>query len=381
MLFYQFVFKNQKKKLKMSSDYSKILEKFSDLLSNDDKKDTTFIFGNSKDEVKAHKALLVSVSSVFEQMFDGDCHNDDEVIITGIKPDVFQKLINVIYMKPVEYTDVYEAVEVYKVAEMYNSVYVKSVIVKYLEEKCTLENCIFLYDKALLFNMATIIDKCRSFIKRFPNAIPIATLGIREEILEDTFVDFITRSRLPSTDLYQLMEYLVEIGKLRTFKKALCKINFLTISISIIVTAKLLSNTEKLAIISNIDAIKGKHAPSIPMPDNFSSDKYEGLYYKIDTTYFWIAILLLSPADYFEIPYKRVLTLGKEFSSAHIENIKEAFKCVIDGKTINKKGFDIASSILTQNNWYKISYSEDEIMEVWYNSSQYRVFSYSFKTT
>lgn len=360
--------------------YPKILEKFIKFLSNFDKKDIVFEFNGSDVKISAHKMILESISPVFAQMFSGVFLEKNRAVIHDIHPEVFQKLIDGIYMQPIHLEDVGQAFELYNAAEMYDVEDLKEIAQKFIESNVTLKDCLYLYDKARFFSMTSVIEKCREFIKKFPNVIPLTCLSLRDEIQEDTLVDFIAISRLPQIDLYQLLEYLVEVGRLKTHQKALSMIKFLRIPVTIITTAKLLTDIEKQAIIANRS--NKKRTAKIPMPKYLSSSKTNDgeLYYKIDTKYFWMMLLLKAPSpEYFDLQLNRVISLTEEFSSTELETIKEAFQRKVARKSLRKKDVKLLESVLPQNYWYQIRYEANNKMEIWYYYSGNEVFSYEFE--
>lgn len=91
--------------------YPQIYDKYLQLYLNDDEKNITFNFEDSNTEIKAHKLILKTVSPVFEAMFSGSFAEKETALIQGIKPEIFQKLIDVIYMQPVKATSLEEAVQ------------------------------------------------------------------------------------------------------------------------------------------------------------------------------------------------------------------------------------------------------------------------------
>lgn len=122
-----------------------------------------------------------------------------------------------------------------------------------------------------------------------------------------------------------MLEFFVRSGKLKSYKKALSKIRFLTMSVDEIILASLLTKTEKYALISNIEANKKGSEPILSMPEHLSSNRemrQEKPAISICYKYFWIIVLVRSPMEHHAVIFKR-MSATELFSSEHIEDIKE----------------------------------------------------------
>uniref|UniRef100_A0A336KRB6 CSON009758 protein n=1 Tax=Culicoides sonorensis TaxID=179676 RepID=A0A336KRB6_CULSO len=334
--------------------YPKTLQKYLELSSYDEKKDITFIFDYSKIEIKAHKLILEIVSPVFRTMFNGSFAEKDTATIHDIEPEIFQKLLDVIYLKPIEIESIVEGVALCNAAEMYHIEDLKNMCESYLVEKCSIYNCFYLYEKVKLFKLKAVVEKCLGLFNTKLENIEFVNVMLREmtKIDEDALVEFLTVNESPDSILYQIVEYFVEIGHLTTNKKALGCIRFLTMSVQEILLAKLLSEQEKLALIAQIEGLHEKTKPILAMPNNFSTNSHERHYGDKNSfgyRYFWLQILIKFPVDYFEHGLKRVSIIKDLFNEIQINAIKKVLKQKLNGKSVETNDFRLFQALLKES--------------------------------
>lgn len=324
----------------------------------DDEKDIKFVFEESDTEIRAHKLVLKTVSPVLAGMFNGSFSEKDTALIRGIKPQIFQKLIDVIYMQPVRVSSLDEAVDICNVAEMYDVEDLKDIASDFLLENNSYKNRFYMYEKAIQFNLPSVADKCREFLRDcFENCLSVSGLLLHEyDIDEDIFLEFLTINEYPDSALYTVLEFFVISGKLKTYKKALKEIRFLTMSFDEIILASLLTDTEKLAIIYNMVVNKKESEPILPMPEHLSSNATlrrekppNSDYYK----YFWIKVLLISPVGHFADHFKRMSTLDL-FSTEDLEHLKKEFESHLSGKSFGINDLQPVDSYVSKSGLKKI---------------------------
>lgn len=344
--------------------YRKTFDKYLKLYCNDAKKDIKFIFEDSKTEIKAHKLILETVSPVFETMFNGSFAEKDTATIHDIDPEIFQKLIDVIYMQPVMVFSLEEAVDLCNVAEMYDVEDLKDIASDFMLENCSYKNCFHLLAKAKLFNLNEVAEKCRNILREnFTEDTKHLEILIQDmDLDEDTFIEFLAINESPDSALYQMLEFFVTTGKLKSYQKALGQIRFLTMSIEEVVLVRLVSEADKLAIISNIEANKKQTEPILPMPEHLSSSTTvrqeipsNSFFYK----YFWIMMLLKCPVEHFENQFKRVSTIKNLFTTDQIKIMKEVLQSKLNGKDLEINDYYIVKQILTNSGmlkWFDLIY-------------------------
>lgn len=343
-------------------NYPKTYLKYLKLYSNDVKKDIKFIFDDSNTEIRAHKLILETVSPVFETMFNGSFAEKDTAIIRHIEPQIFQKLIDVIYMQKVAVSSLEEAVELCNAAEMYDIEDLKDIASDFICENCSFTNCFYLLEKAFLFNLTNVTEKCRELMRvNFVDDLKFLELPIPEcEINENVFIEFLTVNESPDSALYQLLEYFVTSGKFKSYQRALGKIRFLTMSIEEIVLVQFLTESEKLAIISNIEANNKGTDPIVPMPEHLSTDnniRQEITLNSFSYKYFWITRLIRCPVTLFVNQFKRVSAIPNLFTIDQIEHLKKVFENKLNGEDLKGSDFQVVKKCLSQSNilrWYDI---------------------------
>lgn len=258
--------------------YKNIIQSFSNLISDETRKDVTFTFTGSDVTIKAHKCILETVSPVFKSMLSGNFTETDEVKIDDIRPEVFQLLINGIYLQKINpkpqspqtfLNEVYA--ELYYAAEKYDIEDIREISKKFLINDCSSANVHWMLTKAKLFNIIDLETKCMAIFK--DNTYKVLSIHIQlildDEILSN-FFDLHNLEIAQEYDLYVALEVMVDIHSLQNYSKCLRKIRFLTMDTKDIILCKLLTSDEKVAIISNIEARKSKEQPEVPMPSHLS---------------------------------------------------------------------------------------------------------------
>lgn len=196
-----------------------------------------------------------------------------------------------------------------------------------MNNDCLNKNCLYILEIAILYNLTETEEKCKkAFFVSFENTLFGSHLLEHNHIIDEViFVEFLTVNMFLDSALYQMLEFFVRSGKLKSYKKAISKIRFLTMSVDEIILASLLTKTEKYALISNIEANRKGSEPILSMPEHLSSNRemrQEKPAISICYKYFWIIVLVRSPIEHYAIIFKRMLAT-ELFSRKHIEDIKE----------------------------------------------------------
>lgn len=293
----------------------------------------------------------------------------DTAIIRDIKPEIFQKLIDIIYMQPIQILSVEEAVELCNVAEMYNIEDLKNISGNFMIENCTYDNCFYLHEQASMFCLINVISKCQDLFRKnvSENMKLLDVLTIKlDDINEDTFVEFLAYNESPASILYQLLEFLVFTGKLKTWKYAVRFIQFQTMSIEEVILAELLSESDKLAIIANIEAMKERKLSILDLPDHLvvitgRPEIDHSFHYK----YFWILMLLRSPTQSFEAVLKRASVIKNLFTKLQIQIISELFRKKLNVEEMEETNeYYVVRRILQSSEflkWFDIIYHDMNI--------------------
>lgn len=343
----------------MSTPNFKMMSKCMEALS--ETKDITFKFRESLIEVKANKIIIQAVSPTFKSMFSGAFNEIDSAVIHDIKPEIFQMLIDVIHMKPIDLQNVEDAIELLVAADMYIVDEVKNVSQDFLVKACTIDNLFFLYKHATFFKLPKLIRACHEMVCRDVHyKILLNILFGREKLTEDDFMMYITHTPNNHADIYEAIEYLVEIGEFQTFdyRKALSKIDFLSWEKDEIYKLKLLTAPDKLVIISRIVARELNTNPIVQLPDHLSSSHAKTNAHADIRDLLRLLILLMAPVDYF----KDALDKMQEFYYFEDDEgaiIRRAFKGKVRGQPMTMRDVLLLKKLLNANGQHEVQFFED----------------------
>lgn len=247
--------------------HSKTFQKYLKMYSMDDTKDITFTFDESDMEIKAHKLILKTVSPVFERMFNGSFAGTDAVVIQGIKPKVFQKLIDVIYMREVKVSTLVEAAKLCNVAEIYEVEDLKDIASDFMVKNVSHENCVYLLEKAVFFNLTKVIGKCDELLS---------------VVDKDIFNEFLTMLEVR----LKVLQFFVRSGKVKMDEQGLSRIRVLIVDENRAVS--LMTEREELPSVSDIEGDKKGSEPAISNTKMRQEVPVTGEYPKILFGLFWI---------------------------------------------------------------------------------------------
>lgn len=311
--------------------HPKTYQKYLQLYSNDDTKDVTFTFPNWTTKIRAHKLILATVSPVFKETLSGKEWASGYTVLSHT-PLTFQKLIDVVYMQKITVSNLEEAVELYKAAKVYEIDDLKDLVTNYMLENTSYHNCFYVLEKAIQYELTEVAEKCRALLC-VDEVKFTALFSLNHAINENIFIEFLEINQSPDSVLYQVLEFFVRSGKLNSYKKALGKIRFLTMAISEIILVSLLTETEKLAVIANIEANKTGVEPCMRMPEHLSSNaemrqekpgpssKYKD---------FWTLMLFSSKMKHVPDLLKRICVL-EVYSEKQMEQLIETFEKKLNG--------------------------------------------------
>lgn len=373
--------------------YPKTVSKYNSLYNDENSYDITFLFENSTYVIKAHKIILEAVSPTFKVMFSGTFTEKNTATIHDIRPEIFERLIKTIYLFPVTIYNVLEAVELYNAAEMYQMEDLKDISKNYMLAYCYWDNCLFLYDKASLFELRDILERCEMFFKRYDYQIFVSHLFKDGEISEEAFIAAGTHWKGEPGELHQLLETYVEMGKLKSYKKVISTIHVLSLSTDEVIAAKLLTSGEKCAIIANIEAHDRDHETFIPLPEHLSPDRYANCKSEARrlAQLIWIAILLACPnKEYTQLVLRKCLCFSAAFlSGTELTACKQAFDRQTRGERIRKIDFELLVQVMRNRSYimerYEVIYEGSTKVRVVEQSiadddnDKHELFSYAFK--
>lgn len=125
--------------------------------------DVIFIVGTAGKEVKAHKYVLASRSSVFAAMLYGSLPEANAVIIPDIEPDVFDTLLRFMYFEAKEMNE-HSVIGTLYAADKYDVTDLVEICRSFLESNIKEDTVCVIMENAKMFNMADLYSKCKTFI-------------------------------------------------------------------------------------------------------------------------------------------------------------------------------------------------------------------------
>ncbi|XP_063700867.1 BTB/POZ domain-containing protein 2-like [Culicoides brevitarsis] len=289
------------------SVYGNTINCYKMLFCNENRKDVTFKFKGSKTKLTAHKLILETVSPVFQSMFSGNFVEDSEVTIDDISPEVFKLLLSGIYLKDIHsqilndnpitlYADLYYAAEKYDIED------IRLICKKYLIENCHNGNTTFLLSKAKIFNLPDLEATCKTYFEKNTYSVLQTQLGLHTT--DEIFSELLSLENViiaREYDLYIAIEAIYDNRCLTKYSKCLSMIRFLTMEISEVLACRLLSDKDKVAVITNIEAKNRNEISEIPMPSHLSHQTQTRVnryhHQSQSQAYFWTKLMLVVP-DY-----------------------------------------------------------------------------------
>ncbi|XP_071180603.1 BTB/POZ domain-containing protein 6-like [Mytilus edulis] len=144
-----------------------VLERNEHMLTNQVMCDVTFIVGQDKSPIKAHKYMLASSSPVFFNMFNGAVAEKGDVRIPDIKADVFIELLQFIYTEENDITNENIHDMIY-VADKYMMDELKVKCDLFLKMKMSVTTAVSILHTAHSFDLEGTIDKAMFIISCKP---------------------------------------------------------------------------------------------------------------------------------------------------------------------------------------------------------------------
>ncbi|XP_033725613.1 BTB/POZ domain-containing protein 2-like isoform X2 [Pecten maximus] len=160
-------------------------ESFDHLLTSGIASDVTFIIGEERNRISAHKLVLLSRSPVFYAMLEGPMADKGEITIPDISADTFKLFLRYLYTDKIDLTD-RNVVPVFNVARKYCVDILVSLCEEFLSKNLTAESaCVFL-EQAYIFVADSLQEECLRYI------VENATVVLRSVTFTDLSLDCVT---------------------------------------------------------------------------------------------------------------------------------------------------------------------------------------------
>lgn len=274
-----------KEKIPLQTMTKSIKDRILIMLELEQNTDCQFIFPNEEEKdgeeksiIKAHKLQLAFASPVFNAMFYSFDYNEDRdniVEILDYSIETFVLFLKYVYLHQIELTRLDEATEVFSIAHKYEVPCLEKICEKYIIANICPEQACSVFSFAKLYNNTKIMVKVIDVITKETEKV-LKCQDFLEAQLET--VEFIMRKEDLKVEseivlLEALEKYTIKnkLGR-KTVDKMLKQIRFLTLSVEEfnerVMRSRLLTDTEKLAIINNI---LSENSPAYAYPKGFST--------------------------------------------------------------------------------------------------------------
>ncbi|KAL5012584.1 hypothetical protein ScPMuIL_011135 [Solemya velum] len=127
--------------------------------------DVTFLLGETKQEVRAHKFMLISRSPVFSAMFCGPmAETQEQITIPDIAPAVFKILLRYMYSDQLSLLDPHNVLETFYAAKKYSVAGLVKACKTFCAENINVDNACVLLDHAHKLDEQELFQACRTYI-------------------------------------------------------------------------------------------------------------------------------------------------------------------------------------------------------------------------
>ncbi|KAL5011543.1 hypothetical protein ScPMuIL_010094 [Solemya velum] len=127
--------------------------------------DVTFLLGETKQEVRAHKFMLISRSPVFSAMFCGPmAETQEQITIPDVAPEVFKLLLRYMYSDQLSLLDPYNVLETLYAAKKYFVAGLVKACKTFCTEKIDVDNACVLLEHAYKLDEQELFQACRTNI-------------------------------------------------------------------------------------------------------------------------------------------------------------------------------------------------------------------------
>ncbi|KAL5012548.1 hypothetical protein ScPMuIL_011099 [Solemya velum] len=127
--------------------------------------DVTFLLGETKQEVRAHKFILISRSPVFSAMFCGPmAETQEQITIPDIAPEVFKIVLRYMYSDQLSLLNPHNIMETHYAAKKYSVVGLVKACKTFCAEKINVDNACVLLDHAHKLDEQELSQACRTYI-------------------------------------------------------------------------------------------------------------------------------------------------------------------------------------------------------------------------
>ncbi|XP_033725452.1 BTB/POZ domain-containing protein 6-like [Pecten maximus] len=140
-----------------------LIESFDHLLTSGIASDVTFIVGEERNRISAHRLVLLSRSPVFYAMLEGPMAEKGEITIPDISSETFKLFLRYLYTDTIDLTD-RNVVPVLNVARKYCVDILVSLCGEFFAKNLTVDSACVLFEQSHVFVMESLRQQCLQFI-------------------------------------------------------------------------------------------------------------------------------------------------------------------------------------------------------------------------
>ncbi|EAT38331.1 AAEL009769-PA [Aedes aegypti] len=139
------------------------------LINNKFQSDVTFLVGEKRQPIYAHKLLLIIASEYFNAMFNGNFKESTsgEIEVSDVEPDIFLEILRFIYCGKVRLT-IENVLEIYVHAQKYMLNELRRRTIRVLEKHIDSDNVLKIFAQNRLYEFSFINEKCLTLIRKNP---------------------------------------------------------------------------------------------------------------------------------------------------------------------------------------------------------------------
>ncbi|XP_022192234.2 BTB/POZ domain-containing protein 6 [Nilaparvata lugens] len=171
----------------MSSNFEKcrdtLKERTTVLFTSGELSDCTFIVGENKVEIKAHKIFLAIASPAFHAMFYGDiAEKDESILIKDLEPAAFKGMLEYIYTDKVSFESTVHACDVFIAAKKYILPFLVTYCEQFISDNAEATEACELYEFAKFHDVESIQKACVELFREETNDVLLSQAFVEADL-------------------------------------------------------------------------------------------------------------------------------------------------------------------------------------------------------
>ncbi|XP_041372637.1 BTB/POZ domain-containing protein 6-like [Gigantopelta aegis] len=159
--------------------------------------DVTFIVGENRKRIQAHRLILSLRSCVFMAMLTGPLSEQDDIEIPDIDSDIFDQLLRFLYTDVIS-IDGRNVITLLYASKKYDIVDIENKCLTYIESSMSPHGVCFVMEQAHLYNEQDLVQKALAYI--WQNGDAVLKSDTFCELCHDCFVKVIEADQLKASE-------------------------------------------------------------------------------------------------------------------------------------------------------------------------------------